>query len=271
MIEAVTAALKKRGGVLEREAFDALVIQQRRSLFEDAHTLTELMMASGLPIAVYRHEVCLLTQARPWRDESFCIVDIETNGSNPAHAQIIEIGALKICHGEVTERFESFVACKYLPEAISELTGIDADDLVGAPPLSSVLQQFRLFLNGSVFVAHNVSFDYRFISESMERCGLGVLGNRNLCTIELAKRTIEAEKYGLGHLNVVLDINTALHHRAYSDALTASKILQLVFARIPESIQTTEQLIDFSKMPVREAKKLLAKRGKPSVGTDEAV
>ncbi|WP_300362695.1 3'-5' exonuclease [Hydrogenimonas sp.] len=257
LIDNIVAAVKRRGGRMELEAFRKLIQKTRDSLFEDVDTLTELVIASGVPIEIVGEEVVLKTYFRPWREETFCIVDIETNGSVPNRSQIIEIGALKWRNGEIVDRFESFAACSYLPYNISEITGIMPEDLADAPPLAKMLPRFKAFLGDTVFVAHNISFDYNFVSHSFERFGLGVLGNRKLCTIELARRTIEAERYGLGHLNIALDINTLVHHRAYADALTASKVLEIGLKRVPESVVTTEELIDFTKMPVKRAKALL--------------
>ncbi|NPA28964.1 MAG: 3'-5' exonuclease [Epsilonproteobacteria bacterium] len=240
------------------ESFRALVQKGRDSLFEEPDTLMELVIASGVPIVIEEETVRLLTAFRSWREETFCVVDIETNGSVPSRSQIIEIGALKWRNGEIVGRFESFAACSYLPENISDITGIFPEDLRDAPPLSRVLPDFKAFLGDAVFVAHNISFDYNFVSHSFERFGLGVLGNRRLCTIELARRTIEAERYGLGHLNVVLDINTLVHHRAYADALTASKVMEIGLKRVPKSVMTTEALIDFTKLPIAKAKRLLS-------------
>ncbi|WP_456390895.1 3'-5' exonuclease [Hydrogenimonas sp.] len=259
MIDNIVAAIKRRGGKMPLEDFRALIQKSRDSLFEDIDTLTELVIASGLPIDIEGDTVVLKTCFRPWRDETFCVVDIETNGSKPNRAQIIEIGALKWKNGEIVERFESFAECSYLPYQISEITGINPEDLKGAPPLSKMLPKFKAFLEDALFVAHNVSFDYNFISASFERFGLGVLGNRKLCTIELARRTIEAERYGLGHLNIALDINTLVHHRAYADAVTATKVLEIGLKNLPPSIETTEELIDFTKLPVKKAKSLVEK------------
>jgi len=92
-------------------AFRNLVQKHRDSLFETVDTLVELVIASGLPVEVVGDEVVLETSFRPWREETFCIVDIETNGSVPDRSQIIEIGAVKWRGGSVTDRFESFAAC----------------------------------------------------------------------------------------------------------------------------------------------------------------
>ena len=144
------------------------------------------------------------------------------------------------------DRFESFVYAPVVPENITELTGIRADDLVGAPPLASVLERFRLFLGGSVFVAHNVKFDYGFIDASLQKCGFGMLLNRRLCTVELARRTIEAQRYGLGSLKELLGVQN-VHHRAFSDAVSCFEIFKSALSRLPWSVQSTEDLILFSK------------------------
>jgi len=253
LIDNIVTAMKKNSGKMELDRFRKVILKACDSLFEDVDTIMELVIASGVPIEIEGDEVLLKTSFRSWQEEVFCVVDIETNGSQPTNSQIIEIGALKIKNGEIIDSFESFAACSYLPYQISEITGINPEDLESAPPLSQMLPKFKAFLGDSLFVAHNVSFDYNFISHSFERFGLGVLGNRKLCTIELAKRTIEAERYGLSHLNIVLDINTLVHHRAYADALTAAKVLEISLKNIPDVITTTESLIDFTKIPVKKA------------------
>ncbi len=257
LIDNIVAAVKKNGGVMKLDDFRELIQKTRDSLFENVDTLMELVIASGVPIEIEGDEVVLKTSFMPWRDETFCIVDIETNGSKPDRSQIIEIGALKWRNGEVVDRFESFAQCSYLPYQISEITGINPEDLEDAPTLQKLLPEFKNFLGDAVFVAHNATFDYNFVSMSFERFGLGVLGNRRFCTIDLARRTIEAERYGLGHLNIALDINTLIHHRAYADAVTAAKVFEIGLRNVPESIVTVEELIDFSKLPVKKARRIL--------------
>jgi len=244
--------MKKSGGKMNIKRFRRLVSKSRDSLFEDIDTLIELIIASGVPIEIEGDDVILKTSFRPWHEEVFCVVDIETNGSQPQKAQIIEIGALKWKNGKIIGRFESFVACSYLPYHISEITGIVPEDLKNAPSPSKALCDFKSFLGDALFVAHNVSFDYDFISHSFERFGLGILGNRRLCTIELARRTIEAKRYGLKHLNIALDINTLVHHRAFADAVTASKVLEIGLNSLPNTVDTTESLIDFTKSPINK-------------------
>ena len=121
------------------------------------------------------------------------------------------------------------------------------------------MHKFRLFLGDAVFVGHDAKFDYNFVSAMMEKVGLEPLMNRSVCTIDLAERTIESERYGLAYLNEQLELyREATHHRALSDAMTTTKLLKRTLPLIPKTIQTCEELIAFSK----EAKRL--KRLKPT-------
>ena len=101
-------------------------------------------------------------------------------------------------------------------------------------------------MGNAVFVAHNVRFDYDFISATLEKFGFGMLLNRRICTIELARRTIAAQKYGLQSLKDQLGIKNQ-HHRALSDALACRAIFETSIKRLPWHVQTSEDLITFSK------------------------
>ncbi len=82
----------------------------------------------------------------------------------------------------------------------------------------------------------------------MQRVGLEPLINRSLCTIDLAERTISAYRYGLAYLNRQLDLyGDATHHRALYDAMTATKLFKKTLQFLPESIESAEDLIRFSK------------------------
>ncbi|MDD3595815.1 3'-5' exonuclease [Sulfuricurvum sp.] len=228
------------------------------SLPQPAELSLELLNARGLNLFLYGNYYRLSTSLSPVDDTLFCIVDIETNGSKPAHHQIIEIGAVKLQNGSIIDTYESLVYCAEIPTQIQEITGITPEQTLQARPLKYVMEEFRLFLSDSVFVGHDAKFDYGFVSAMMERVGLEKLLNRSLCTIDLAERTIESERYGLAYLNEQLELyKEATHHRALSDAMTTAKLLKRTLALVPDTIRTAEELIAFSK----EAKRL--KRPKP--------
>jgi len=89
---------------------------------------------------------------------------------------------------------------------------------------------------------------WKVTSDSFEKYSLGKLLNRKLCTIDLAKRSIKSEKYGLSSLKELLKIDVENHHRAYFDALTTKIIFEKCLENIDlESIKSVEDLIKFSK------------------------
>jgi len=209
----------------------------------------------GLPIQKSGNEVFLKTKKHSFKDETYCIVDIETNGNSPVKNQIIEIGAVKIKNGKVIDRFESYIYADFIPPAITKLTNITKEDLKDAPSLKKVLQDFKLFLGDSVFVAHNVKFDYNFISSSMQVVGLEKLLNRKFCTVDLSRKTIDAPRHGLAFLREFLNIDIGEHHRAYADAVSAGKVLEECFKNLPQDVVTTEDLIKFSSENKKQKKK----------------
>ncbi len=231
---------------IKKEKFDNILLNLY-GMFEDADLIFQTLIARGFPIDIKDGFVYLKTVKTNFQDQTFVIVDIETNGAKPYNSQVIEIGAIKYKNRKIIDRFESFIYTKELPEYISKLTGITLKDLEDAPTQKEVLKNFKEFLGDNLFVAHNVKFDYSFLSYKLNELGFEKLANRRLCTIDLAKRTIKSQKYGLGFLNEFLNINTLIHHRAYADALTATKILEKSFEKLPLDIKTSEDLIEFSK------------------------
>ncbi|WP_309499302.1 3'-5' exonuclease [Sulfurovum sp.] len=252
VFEELTAAFRKHGGVLEEEHYNHIVTKHT-TLLEDAETIFILLQASGYPIAQdtnnkYRLETCFTSHTQ----QRYCVIDIETNGSKPGTSQVIEIGALMIQNGEIIDRFETFVECAFLPEYITKITGIEPTDLIGAPTRREALIALRHFMSDAVFVAHNASFDYSFLNASFERFGLGNIGNPTLCTIELAKRTFESERYGLAYLIDFLEIETATHHRAFSDAVCAAKVMERSLQTLPEYVKSADELLRFSVSSKKE-------------------
>lgn len=250
--EELTLAFRKHGGVLSDAQYH-YIVDRHCTLLESSDTIFLLLQASGYPISL-SHEgyYRLETFFTDYSSQRYCIFDIETNGSKPTNSQIIEIGAVMIDHGEIVDRFESFVACTFVPDYITKVTGIKPADLIDAPSLKQVLREFRTFLGDAVCVAHNADFDYHYLSASLERFGLGGLGNPKLCTIDLAKRTFESERYGLAYLIDFLEIERATHHRAYSDAYCAFKVMEKSLEGIPEYVSSADELIRFSKSSRKE-------------------
>lgn len=239
----------------------------KEQINEDLDFLLQLWHSQGLEIVKHQGSFYFATKFIPIKDAIFCIVDIETNGSKIDKHQIIEIAAVKVKNGKIIDRYESLVNCKEINPHITEITGITAEDTKDAPVLKKVMYDFKTFLGDAVFVAHDVKFDYKFISLSMQKIGLAPLLNRSLCSLFLAERTIESYRYALSYLNVSFNLNPdAVHHRAMSDVMTTYELFKLSLANLDdESIVSVEDLIRFSK----EAKRLKKPKFDPLLESQE--
>lgn len=245
--EELTSAFRRNEGYLSAASYERIV-QKHTTLFEDADTLFILLQAAGYPIVEVENEGKYRLESffTPYEEQKYCVIDIETNGSKPESAQVIEVGAVMFQNGKVIGRFESFVECTFLPEYISKITGIVPTDLMNAPSRLEVLSKLRIFMQDAVFVAHNANFDYGFLNHSFDRFGLGSIGNQKLCSIDLARRTIESERYGLAYLGETLNLGNHIQHRAFSDALVTSKLLELTFKNLPHYVKSSDDLLRFS-------------------------
>ena len=221
-------------------------------LSQELDITLELWRAQGLNVIKNQGAYYFNTAFIPIEDAEFCIVDIETNGSKIEKHQIIELAAIKIKNGKIIDRFESLVKTEEINVHITEITGISAFDTKDAPELQETLIKFKLFLGDAIFIAHDVKFDYSFISKSFQKIGLEPLLNRSLCSLALAERTIVSYRYALSYLNETLNLNpNARHHRAMSDVLTTYGLFLLSLQNLPQDIKTVEDLIRFSKTAQR--------------------
>jgi len=225
----------------------------KEQIDESLDFFLELSRAQGLNIIKRQGHYFFQTKFTKLEDAEFCIVDIETNGSKIERHQIIEIAAIKVKNGKIIDSYESLVHTKEINPHITEITGIKASDTKNAPTLKKVLQEFKSFLGDAIFIAHDVKFDYNFISASLEKCGFESLLNRTLCSLSFAERSISSYRYGLSYLNDSLNLNpNATHHRAMSDVMTTYGLFIHCMDKCDASLNNVEDLIKFS----REGKRL---------------
>jgi DNA polymerase-3 subunit epsilon len=149
----------------------------------------------------------------------YAIVDIETTGGYAAANGIIEI-SIKIFDGEkVVEEFETLVnPGQVIPRYIQAFTGITNDMVEDAPRFEEVAEKVFTILQGNVFVAHNVNFDYSFIKSHLDFYGY-TFHAKKLCTVRLARQIFPGfPSYSLGNLCHSLEIDLVNRHRAGGDA-----------------------------------------------------
>ncbi|NLM38181.1 MAG: PolC-type DNA polymerase III, partial [Firmicutes bacterium] len=166
--------------------------------------------------------------AGAFEERPLVVVDIETTGFNPEWNDLLEIGAVKIVNGTVTETFTSFVRPKRsIPYKIQQLTGITEEMVKDAPPPAEVLTEFLAFVGDAVFVAHNAQFDYGFLRTKLKK-HLQVEFNPPVADTLALSRALwpQMKSHRLDLLAKELGVVQEQHHRAGDDALTTWRILE---------------------------------------------
>jgi DNA polymerase III subunit epsilon len=161
----------------------------------------------------------------------YAIVDIETTGGSPANGGITEIAILVFDGNRVTKKFTTLINPEqHIPIYITGLTGIDNKMVAEAPTFEDIAEDIFKLLQGNIFVAHNVNFDFSFVDSNLKKHGY-ILDSKKLCTVRLARKVFKAEpSYSLGNLCRSLGIKVNNRHRAEGDAQATvtlfEKILQ---------------------------------------------
>ena len=158
-------------------------------------------------------------------NDTYVVFDIETTGLNPFKHKVIEIGAVKIKNGIITDRFSEFVnPLISIPYEIEELTHITDAMLADAETIDTVLVRFLDFCKDSVLVAHNADFDTNFIRIKAEE--LGIATNFTVCdTLSLSRLLLtELKTFNLKSVSKALNVILESHHRAVDDAEATSGI-----------------------------------------------
>src|SRR5438128_1786566 len=159
----------------------------------------------------------------------FAVVDVETTGTSPRRGdRIIEIAVAVLEGDRVTTAFQSLVNPGVpIGAFVSRLTGIDAAAVRDAPCFAAVADRLLDHLAGTVFVAHNVRFDWTFLLVELERARSLLLQGPRVCTLRLARRLVPAlESRSLDTLARFFGIDIARRHRAGPDAAATARILQ---------------------------------------------
>jgi len=118
----------------------------------------------------------------------YAIIDIETTGGRANRDRITEV-AIVLHDGEkIVDRWESLInpECS-IPYNITQITGITQEMVVNAPRFYEVAKKIVEMTQGTIFVAHNVRFDYSFIKEEFKRLGY-TYTRRKLCTVRLSRK-----------------------------------------------------------------------------------
>jgi DNA polymerase-3 subunit epsilon len=201
----------------------------------------------------------------PLRVTPFTVVDLETTGGAAGRDAITEVGAVRVCGGEVHGEFQTLVDPGVpISPFIIVLTGITDAMVAGAPSIASVLPAFLEFARGSVLVAHNAPFDVGFLRAACTAQQLPWPGFAVIDTALLARRILtrdEVRNCKLGTLAAFFQATTTPDHRALDDARATVDVLHGLIGRLGSlGVQSLPELRAFSTQvsPAQRRKRHLA-------------
>lgn len=149
------------------------------------------------------------------------VLDFETTGLSPDYGdRAIEIGAIKLVDGVLVDRFQQLMnPGQAISSFIEHYTGISNRMLSSAPPCEEVMSEFASFIDGFNLVAHNASFDARFLHSELERVNQYESGSF-ACSMLISRRVYpDAPNHKLGTLVQYKELpNDGTFHRALADA-----------------------------------------------------
>lgn len=159
-------------------------------------------------------------------ENRFVVFDLETTGLSPMKDKIVEIGAVKIVDGQITDRFSTLVNPKMkMSQGAEQITGITNERLDTERTIEEVLPEFLDFIDGFVLVAHNSDFDTAFIRREMNRMGLR-FNYPVLDTLKLAPTVLPPLKsYTLTSISKYVGVMLTRAHRAVNDAEATAEVL----------------------------------------------
>ena len=185
-------------------------------------------------------------------ETTYVVFDLETTGFNAGGADsIIEIGAVKIDNGEITDRFDELInPGRKLPTKITELTNITDDMLQDKDNEENAVKRFMTWVGDLPMVAHNAKFDVSFIAMAHSKYNLGEFKNTVIDTLELSRALDTGyARHSLSALVKRYDVpwDESAHHRGDYDAegtaLVFHKMLKKLMSRNFETIEDLNKLV----------------------------
>lgn len=161
--------------------------------------------------------------------KDYVAFDIETTGLDVEQDSIIEIGALKVKDGKVSERFMEFLKpTQPITPTITNITGITNEMVASARNAEDIIRDFVSFCDNQVLVGHNIMFDYKFTKRYANEFGFTFEKN-GIDTLRIARKTHKTlESKSLGALCQYYKITNHAAHRAYHDALATAKLYHML-------------------------------------------
>ena len=163
------------------------------------------------------------------KDKIYAIIDIETTGGMAARDKITEIAIVLHDGEQIIDTYETLINPeRSIPPNITRITNITDDMVAEAPKFYEVAKEIVERTKGTIFVAHNVRFDYSFIREEFKRLGF-IFSRRQLCTVRLTRKVFPGlRSYGLSNLIRHFNLTINGRHRAMGDAMATTELFEII-------------------------------------------
>jgi DNA polymerase-3 subunit epsilon len=183
----------------------------------------------------------------------FAVVDVETSGLSTRRHRVLQVAVVTVEHGVIVDEWSSLIGSRWPLQRVGprRIHGISRADLRGAPHQREVFVEFGRRLDGAVFTAHNVDFDWAFIERAARRSGTSFQPVAALCTLRLS-RTLDPDRALSHRLTDVAQRYGVVNDRPH-DALFDARATALVLPHLLEAhrVQSAADLDPLFK-PVRQ-------------------
>ncbi len=167
----------------------------------------------------------------------YSIIDIETTGLSPKREKITEIAIYVHDGKKIVDEFTTLLNPEIeIPYRITQLTGINNKMVDDSPKFYEVAKQIVEMTEDTIFVGHNVHFDYNFVRKEFRELGYDYQ-RKKICTAKLSRKLLPGRKsYSLGKLCKELGIKNPHRHRAFGDAIATVRLLEILL-KVEKNIQ----------------------------------
>ena len=175
-------------------------------------------------------------------DQPLVFVNIETTGGSHFTSRVLEVGVVRVERSQVVATYQTLLYPESdIPAFITGLTGITNEQVADSPRFAAVAAELAEIMDGAVFVAHNVRFDYSFLKMEFERLGVP-FRPQLLCTVRLSRKLFpQFRTHKLQDLITRHGLQAPARHRAYDDAHCLWQFYQLVLQEF--DLDTVEEAV----------------------------
>jgi len=249
LVEAVVTTLAEAGRPMTLQQLARAVLHvEAGGAHVGARILAPLLEADDrlATVAVGHVGLAAWLQRSDAIDETeFVVFDIETNGGRGGRHRVLEVGALRLRAGRETSRYASLARIPgRVSKFVTRYTGITDEMLVDAPPVETVLDEFREFQAGGVLVAHNLPTDLGYLNREAVWAGRALFAGDGLDTMELSAALLpDLPGTGLATVLEAAGISDSPTHRALDDAGVTAQLFQFLLDKADDrEVRTLEDL-----------------------------